>query len=343
MFCYKITLKSLKKLRQKEIPVEDIEFLKELKDCEFYHRGEFLYAVEALIGKTKTDIYESIIVSCTYSKLSSRIYVLAVVIAIVLFTIIFGIVVWNNDLEKFSKLGNAYSILSSLFSALAFLGVVLAVYMQRQDLSNQRDELKLTRSEIRDQKIMVEKQNEIISSQIFEHTFFQMLHLHNSLVYSMKFECKNKENQVETHIGKISFKYYYESFIAVLNKYRREFPNNKVKMVEMSYEEWNETYQPNIGYYFRNLYNIIKFVDSNKFFGKFKENQHKEKKVYIDLVRAHLSGYELLMQFFNSFAYPNFKANIKKYDMIKGISKNELEKINLIELCDENNYGQIAG
>lgn len=61
----------------------------------------------------------------------------------------FGLVVLTVDTwEHRGQLGDLFGVVNSLFSGLAFAGLIYTVYLQREELSLQRKELQLTRDEL---------------------------------------------------------------------------------------------------------------------------------------------------------------------------------------------------
>lgn len=51
--------------------------------------------------------------------------------------------------EERAQLGDLFGAVNSLFSGLAFAGVIYTIYLQKEELSLQRKELQLTRDELR--------------------------------------------------------------------------------------------------------------------------------------------------------------------------------------------------
>ena len=73
---------------------------------------------------------------------------------------------------------------SAFFSALAFAGLLLALFLQgrqlelqREELAEQRRELALTRAEVAGQRAEMEEQNETLRVQRFESAFYHLLRL----------------------------------------------------------------------------------------------------------------------------------------------------------------------
>ncbi|GAA5445406.1 hypothetical protein Misp06_03609 [Microbulbifer sp. NBRC 101763] len=82
--------------------------------------------------------------------------------------------------------------------------------------------------------------------------------------------------------------------------------------VQKIYGETWLKFEKEFGHYFRSLYNIFKFIDSSK---------TKDKKFYTNIIRAQLSGQELLILFYNCIYLENnkFKPLIEKYALLKHI------------------------
>jgi len=51
-------------------------------------------------------------------------------------------------LEKLGQFGDSFGIITSLFSGLAFSGLIITILLQKKELGYQREELKLTREEL---------------------------------------------------------------------------------------------------------------------------------------------------------------------------------------------------
>lgn len=52
------------------------------------------------------------------------------------------------SIEKAAQFGDSFGIITSLFSGLAFSGLIITILLQRKELSLQREELALTRAEL---------------------------------------------------------------------------------------------------------------------------------------------------------------------------------------------------
>lgn len=239
----------------------------------------------------------------------------------------FFLISWENSLR--GTIGDMYSPINALFSGLAFCGIIYTISLQRKELKLQREELANTRKEF-------EIQNETLKTQRFENTFFNLLNLHHQIVNSMDityYKMKEKANGMTGLVvnfneekesvklaGRDVFKYRYE----ILENEMKEDPN----AYEMRYLSHYERSQTDFGHYFRNLYRMIKLVDSTSFFyedSSVSENEIFQMKYrYISIIRSQLSDYELLWLFYNCIS-PNgrekFKPLIEKYSILKNLPK----------------------
>ena len=207
--------------------------------------------------------------------------------------------------------------LNTLFSGLAFWGVIYAILLQKSELILQRRELALTRHEVRGQKEQLHAQNHTLSQQRFENTFFSLLGLHSSLVNSM--EVSPSAFQGATLKGRECFRHFY-------SEYQREYTVQKnahadwgfPALCNEAYERFVAYRQTHVGHYFRTLYNIIKFIAANEI-----ANKH----IYINLLRAQLSSSELNLLFYNCLSkYGNekFKPFVEQFGLLENITVGNL-------------------
>ncbi len=83
-----------------------------------------------------------------------------------LFVIYFSVVVFlYPDIANRGQFGDMFGGLNTLFSGLAFGGVVYAIFLQRRDLELQREELRLTREELKRTAEAQEKSERALSKQ----------------------------------------------------------------------------------------------------------------------------------------------------------------------------------
>lgn len=84
-----------------------------------------------------------------------------------------------KDYSERGQFGDMFGVINSLFSGLAFGGIIYTILLQREELRAQREELRLTKQEFI-------TQNQTLRLQRFENTFFNLIDVHNNIVNSLK-------------------------------------------------------------------------------------------------------------------------------------------------------------
>ena len=205
--------------------------------------------------------------------------------------------------------GDSFGLLTSLFSGLAFAGLIITILMQKEELALQRDELLLTRKELSGQRKELAIQNTTMIHQNFENTFFRMLSLHNDIVKEMDLAKGGKIIK-----GRDVFKKLHEYLMS--SSIGQKLYSSGLAEIDTNYMEYYIGRQHEIGHYFRNLYNIVKFVH---------ESPVQNKKLYTNIVRAQLSSYELFFLFYNCLSQmgsEKFKPLIEEYSLLKTLLEN---------------------
>jgi hypothetical protein len=233
-----------------------------------------------------------------------------------------------TELAGKGQFGDSYGALNALFSGLAFAGLGYAIYLQRQELAETREGLKVQEQES-------VKQFTALAHQRFENTFFELLRLHNEIVNSIELRKSSDSTQVVAK-GRKCFKTFYNRFLDESRVKISKMPaNNQVEIlnrIEVAYATFFEIYENDVGHYFRSLYNIVKFVNDRTI---------EDKRIYTNLVRAQLSSFELKLLFYNclsSLGKEKFKPMIEEYSFLKSMNKDNL----LHGECDLDLYKKIA-
>jgi len=176
-----------------------------------------------------------------------------------------------------------------LFTGLAFAFVVISVTLQKKELEETRKEFK--------------GQREALENQQFDNKFFQMLNVFNNVVETIKSHSENK---------RILF-----SEVKYINiKFNKFTSQNFI----IEYEKYNNS-QDNSKYYFLNLYQVLKYIDTYAPTGK--------KQEYSNILRAQLSKIELIMLFYNcigvlNISGDNYKKFVERYRFFEHITYNDL-------------------
>lgn len=248
---------------------------------------------------------------------------LMIVIVILLWASSYFIILKYFNAEGIKSFGNAgsfgdmFGAVNALFSGLAFAGLIYALYMQRKELRLQREELALQRKELELTRGELNEQNITLKCQRFENTFFHMLSLHNELVESCTYEFYSP-NELKTISGRNAISNIYSDFQRRCETMEKRLTAGKMKItpehINKEYMEFYKGEQHNLGHYFRNMYNIVKFV---------KNSSISEKRLYTNLLRAQLSTHELALLFYNclSDVGDKFKPLVEEFALLKNLPK----------------------
>ena len=216
------------------------------------------------------------------------------------------IVLWVANLLVFQTMkaeergtyGDMFGAVNALFSGLAFLGVIIAILMQREELQLQRADLALQRKELELTREEMKAQTESFKRQNFEATFFQLLRLHNEMVESVTLLPEGQNIS-----GRHAFQGWWSKVL-----------HGSQQTLEGYLENLRTRIQPHVGHYFRNLYHVVLFVHERA--------EPDRRTLYARLVRAQLSRYEALILCYNclsEFGNEKFKPLVEQYALLKGV------------------------
>ncbi|CAK1742370.1 Phage abortive infection protein [Vibrio crassostreae] len=219
--------------------------------------------------------------------------------------------IFSNDVSEVSKramFGDSYGSLNTLFSGLAFAGIITSIFLQSQ-------ELRETRAEIKAQKEEFELQTKAMNKQVFETTFFQLLQLHNEIVQSLQIETGFSTNRKLVHGRDVFSILFNEKFVSqdYEHEYYHQFDDSEDFSDDLNghYLKFHRVYGHLVGHYFRNIYQILKYVD---------QSTVEDKKFYSNLIRAQMSDYELGLLFYNCISdlgNTKFKLLIEEYEFFE--------------------------
>lgn len=144
-----------------------------------------------------------------------------------------------------------------------------------------------------------------------------LLHLMNALNENLKALTIAKEPE---NGGREFFKILFDRKLkAAFNSKVKDKPSeDHLKIIEQVWQAIYDQYGMGLGLYFRQLYNIVKFID---------ESSLKEKQRYTRLVRSQLSKSEISMLCYNcitKYGNEKFKALVEKYGFLKDMTDDML-------------------
>lgn len=194
-----------------------------------------------------------------------------------------------DKIEKFGQFGDYVGgTLNPLFAFFSFLILVFTIQLQKKQLN--------------ESAISQKKQLDFIERQNFENTFFNMIDLHNKTLsnltakpeiilipvrgsdYPYGFEYKEELK------GRDIMNLLYDHFLEFQNHYEKH-SNDINKKTSIIFEHFITKFYFDIEQYFKNLYQILIFIDNSYI---------SNKKFYSDILRAQLSTSEITILFLNS-------------------------------------------
>ena len=260
----------------------------------------------------------------------------AVIIVFILYLGYICIMFWlfPGTLEKRGQFGDMFGALGTLFSGLAFAGLIITILQQREDLKNQRDEINLqrqdleaqtealrlqkeeiaqTNEELNAQRKEMEVQNKTIMLQRFENTFFNMLNLQMSLTGQVRHQ---------TSGGVV---YGDDAFRRIFSRFRANV--NNIDVTNIYFEE--------LDHYNRHLTQILKLVDQTDFLSKV------EKYNYVEMLISHMSYQELAMFFYYCISpdgRKRAKGLVEKYALFRDFGENTVFNSQHLSFFEEGAY-----
>lgn len=236
----------------------------------------------------------------------------------------------EDTVNKLASLGDSYGSLNTLFSGLAFTGIIASIFLQSQ-------ELRETRAEIKSQKEEFGLQTKAMNKQVFETTFFQLLQLHNEIIQSLQIEKGFGSSKTSLHGRDVFSVLFTEKLVngdAEL-EYFHQFGNHIDFSDDINgqYLVFHRLYGHLVGHYFRNIYQILKYID---------QSDVEDKKFYSNLIRAQMSDYELGLLFYNCISdlgNTKFKILIEKYEFFEHLHSLDSIEDHEIKMYAKEAYG----
>lgn len=201
--------------------------------------------------------------------------------------------------EHAGTFGDSFGAVNALFSGLALAGLVYAILLQQQELTDTREELK--------------GQREALDLQNFENTFFQLLKLQADIVNAIDLILEDGQQRK----GRDCFKTFHWQLQRAHKK--RVIAADEREAAVQAYMQVYRTYEGDLGHYFRSFYHIIKFVHESP--------GVRDKRRYTNFARAQLSSFELVLLFYNGLSplgSAKMKPLIEEYALLKNLSAKRL-------------------
>lgn len=222
--------------------------------------------------------------------------------------------------EKASELGDMFGSLNTLFSGLAFAGLIITLIYQRQELQLQRKELRMQRREMVAQKKEMEGQKEEMRLQRKQFE----LQDNNQVFFNLKKSHENLKDRTSRFLfeQEISLKRFlsenlnYDSSIQNLDELVLFYSSN-------IYEFNQDMLEVN----FRSLQNIMSFIDKSITLFSLEKAQE-----YFKILSTCWSKFEMdhmicIILIQKDSEYEIWKERITRYQMINYVNHPKLKKL----------------
>jgi len=211
-------------------------------------------------------------------------------------------------------MGRFYRWLHGPIFTLAGLVIISGTfYLQTQEFKHMILEQRLAREEF-------SLQNQNLSLQRFENTFFQLLSAHSKIIdMTTLYSGLNKNDwpgdRGKPYVGRDCFKFVMDEIARNSNPVDAEQDLNvKSSMIDSAYQVAYMKSQTVLSHYFNNMFHLLKYVDSSTFINE------DQKRFYVDSLKTQLSPYELICTF-HEILYnkqnDETKAMAHKYDFLE--------------------------
>lgn len=230
--------------------------------------------------------------------------------------------------------GDVFGVVNSLFTGMAFVGVIYSIAMQREELAITRSEMSQTKRLLAEQQQNLKNQNLSMSKQAFESTFFKMFDSFVSLTDAIDIQSEDKtplrgKDAIDFLFKKLQKRYYEQ----------KELPpdlvcENAASTFDQVYSHFFHDYGHELSHYFRTLYTLLNFVE---------KSEVEDKAFYIKLVRAQLSDSEaalLLCNYLSHNTTREFNAIQEKYGMLKNVDRAHLIVKDNLDLVPPQAFGR---
>lgn len=229
----------------------------------------------------------------------------------------------NTWLSEMGVFGDSFGALNTLFSGLAFTGIIISIFLQSQELNE-------TRKDINRQTKEFESQTDALKKQVFENTFFQMLTVLKDNAGSVYYNRHHDDGEsYVTLTGKVAFKDIFSNleFNVIFEMGKG---GNLLESVRRAYASFDLSYSASIGPYCRSLYQILKLVDDSSM-------SDEDKKTYSNIIRAQLSLYEIAIVFFcglSVYGDGTFKRYLENYEFFEHLSIHTIRRTRLSDVAN---------
>lgn len=251
----------------------------------------------------------------------------------------------KDELMKPNEFGDSFGVLNALFSGLAFAGLLYSIRLQAKALSDSQQALADSQNEMASQGAEFLEQTKSMNRQAFDNAFFQLLNFNNEIAkntsFNMEFKISAQQgnnviNKGYSGSGTAAFKEIYRFLCDKIYEDEYYYIPHTFTKVQEAYMSFHDVVGEHLAHYFRNLYQVLKFIDESEIF------DGHQKKRYSNMLRAQVSKYELALLFYNCLSplgIEKFKPLLEKYEFFEHLPSALNIPLELIGYYDVSVFG----
>lgn len=219
----------------------------------------------------------------------------AFIFCVMLLTLYFGS---NSNKQDRGTFGDMFGAANALFTGLSFVGLLVTILLQRDDLNSQREDAKL---------------------QNFDVTFFNLLNIHKDTVNSLE----KHYSRTRTSGTKVETSQWTSKGTQLMRTIFERYLENLKGDKKFDKELYRKVYKLNwdvLGHYFRGVQSMMNFINS---LHTQKYDSYFFKKKYFDIFKSQLSEYETTMIFYHFLFIQDkkYKTLAEKFGLFEFINK----------------------
>lgn len=183
------------------------------------------------------------------------------------------------SLMERGQLGDSYGVLNTLFSGFAFVGVIVAIFLQKEQLELQAREMTEMREEAEAQKKEMKNQSLTQRRQQFESTFFNLLEYFKTS--SSGIITKNSAENLSPSLERLRE--------CIEDADKKLSSSIRIQSIRHGFDQFYLEYDSMFRPYLGQLRNILLFVEKSQF---------EDRQFYASILFTQLSSAELVFLFY---------------------------------------------
>jgi hypothetical protein len=237
---------------------------------------------------------------------------------------------FNDKVGSWGALGDFFGgILNPFFTFLSITLISYTLYQNKRALEQNQEALEVNNQELIISSNALESSSEALHSQTIGNTFFNLLGQHNNIVNNLEFDVYTVKNSMRSD-GSIRIKSSKKAegrnvFSQVIKLLTGE--EKRTYEITEKYKVLNATHNYILGHYFRNLFQIIKYIHEYSDLESERQNtsavRQAQKENFMRMLRSQLSSEELLLLLINGLTnvvdQGQFKELLIEYSMLKHV------------------------